>query len=246
VLNLDAANAKQGLRPFANGCASSDLNWFDLSSSAITGTLNSFASCGASTGWNGSGISSDPFRLNFNGTSNYVTTTLSSIYQSFTLGAWVKPSFTAGDRMDILSKVSYYATSTNDFPIGLYLNAAGTTATVYIDSGNDWNADLYVTSPAFANDAWHYIVATYDGSTLKIYVDGAAPTTATGSVTLATGSRNWSIGRVTYEQAGGGFGKTYFKGSIATATIYNRAISDPEISQNCKAQQSRFSGVVCN
>ncbi|MCX6117437.1 MAG: LamG domain-containing protein [Proteobacteria bacterium] len=56
VLNLDAANAKQGLRPFANGCASTDLSWFDLSSSGFIVTLANFATCGVTTGWNGSGV----------------------------------------------------------------------------------------------------------------------------------------------------------------------------------------------
>jgi hypothetical protein len=38
----------------------------------------------------------------------------------------------------------------------------------------------------------------------------------------------------------------YFVGSIALVRIYSSALSSSAISQNCKANQARFTGASCN
>jgi hypothetical protein len=70
---------------------------------------------------------------------------------------------------------------------------------------------------------WYHIVGTYDGTNLKVYVNGTAYTTAeTGS--LNTYSTNVEIGHYVP-------GSTFTNGSIDEVGIWNRALSTTEVGQ---------------
>lgn len=92
---------------------------------------------------------------------------------------------------------------------------------------------------------WHQIVATYNGfgliySNFKYYLDGTLqtttdPTFGTPTFIPTSGStRTFSIGR------GGGENTAYFSGSFAIARLYNRVLSDSEISKNFNVNRGRF------
>ncbi|MFC1741787.1 LamG-like jellyroll fold domain-containing protein, partial [Nanoarchaeota archaeon] len=74
--------------------------------------------------------------------------------------------------------------------------------------------------------AWHHVVATYDGTTMKIYVDGALNASSTNySGPLPTNDeptwigRNWNPGNST----------GYFNGTIGEVAIYNRSLSSVQV-----------------
>jgi hypothetical protein len=82
---------------------------------------------------------------------------------------------------------------------------------------------------------WYYLHGTYDGSNLRLYVDGQLKDT-----------QSWTNGieiPATYPLYVGrmGHGATYdISGSIAHVSIYDRPLSEQEIQQNYNALKNRF------
>jgi len=85
---------------------------------------------------------------------------------------------------------------------------------------------------------WYDITATYDGTDangMNVYINGAQAPTAIFFNTL-NGSILTSI-PVTF---GAGHNEFYLDGNIASARIYNRELTQEEITQNYNAMKSRF------
>jgi hypothetical protein len=80
--------------------------------------------------------------------------------------------------------------------------------------------------------AWFYGVATYDGSNVRIYINGNLESTNARTGTITSGAKN--IG------SNSGGSSEYFNGTIATVRVYNRAMSATEIQQNFNAQRTRY------
>ena len=128
-------------------------------------------------------------------------------------------------------------TDTNSFDEGWGLGFSGTSTTFM------WWVDHY-NDPATADISSHYgkwlhVVGTYDGTDQKLYFNG---------VEVDSEADTWTNkGSATNEiHVGTGIGtaNTIFRyglnGQIGNIQIYNRALSVAEITQNYKAQRSRF------
>ena len=146
--------------------------------------------------------------LKFNGTSTRVTIPNAASLQlstGMTLEAWVDPSTVNGSWRDVVYKGNdnYYleATSTN-----ASLPDAGVIA------GGSY-ADAFGTAKLTAN-AWSFLTETYDGSTVRLYVNGTqvASTAHTGAISTSTNPL----------QIGGDsiYGQ-YFAGLIDNVRVYN-------------------------
>lgn len=80
---------------------------------------------------------------------------------------------------------------------------------------------------------WHEVVITWDGTTARAYYDGSyINTVAIGTAALQ--APNFTIGA-----ANTGL-NDWFLGRIADVKVYNRALSDQEITQNYTALRRRF------
>jgi hypothetical protein len=151
-----------------------------------------------------------------NGTSSEVDPpALGTFYKTgFTLEAW---AYKQTGKKDV-GLVGTWAASQNGGPMiwvdnttGHYRLTLGATLGNYLDSG---------ISPAIGR--WQHVAATYDGSTARIYVDGAlaASSTFTGNV---GDSNTWRIGA--YGSPATGF----FDGNVDDVRVYSRALSATEI-----------------
>jgi hypothetical protein len=90
----------------------------------------------------------------------------------------------------------------------------------------DSNKQYTVTSPSTYNDgSWHQAVGTYDGTNVKLYVDGVLVATRAITDTIFYGSGGAAIGRE------GAIASNYFNGLIADVRIYNYALPPSEITQ---------------
>jgi len=103
-------------------------------------------------------------------------------------------------------------------------------------TGSDWNGGF--TSPSsFKINAWYHIAATYDGSYMRVYIDGVEdtggdfPVDLTGSINIAPASTQ--IGRCE-------LGGDIFSGVIDEVRIYNRALSAEEIAEHYRAGARKF------
>ena len=85
---------------------------------------------------------------------------------------------------------------------------------------------VYSTSDV-ADTGWHHVVGMWDGSCLRIYVDGVleGEESTSGSVK----ARDAPI------YIGGGSSELVLKGQIALVRIYNRALSEAEVSEHFEA-----------
>ncbi len=124
-----------------------------------------------------------------------------------TLEAWVNPSTVTNIWRDVIFKGNdnYYleATSPSGVPVagGTFGKAFGVTA--------------------LPVNTWTHLAATYDGATLRLYVNGV-PVSSSRSAPIATSSNPLEIG-------GDSIYGQYFQGAIDEVRIYNRALSPAEI-----------------
>lgn len=236
VLNLDAANATT-VAPYPTGCATGALTWSDLSTSSLVGSLTSFSGCNALSGWNGDGGqtvngTAGPYRLSFDGTDDYVNTSLdpSMLGQTFTISAWVYPTAAgnyrgiAGGHVDAHQGFVFGQWNTGYWQFG------------YGD-GSNWPTGV---ATVLTPNAWTYVTAVYKGSDyVKLYLNGTLTRTQPQSTDIVHTTNFW-VGRA-YNAAG-----RYFQGGIGEFAVYNRILTAAEITQNCTALKARFGGAVCN
>ena len=175
-----------------------------------------------------------PDRLTLNGTSDYVNLGASNYIEntSFTIAAWVYPTALGywGGIMDKFQADQYVT-------LGLWQTPFDNFDFV---TGNGTWGDAFTTT-TITTGVWYYVVATWDGTTKSIYLNGnlensvvpdASEAPCTGAGDLWVGARN--------------YGGAFYDGSIAAVQIYTRALSPSEISQNCNAYVSRFPGATCS
>tara|TARA_R110000851_G_scaffold259052_1_gene411539 strand:- start:195 stop:869 length:675 start_codon:yes stop_codon:yes gene_type:complete len=84
-------------------------------------------------------------------------------------------------------------------------------------------------------DQWQYVVSTFSGTEVSLYVDGEHIETLSFSSNIMDASSNdWAIGADTPN------GIRDWKGKISNVSIYNKALSATEVLQNYNAMKSRF------
>jgi hypothetical protein len=137
-----------------------------------------------------------------------------NLASGMTLEAWVKPTATDGWRTvaikQRLSNISY----------GLY----GSSSVVSTD-GEDGSAAF---SSPDAN-SWTHVASTYDGNTLRVYVNGVQAGTSTArSGPITPGNGPLSIG-------GNSIWGEWFKGVIDEVRVYDRSLSAAEIQSDMTA-----------
>ena len=157
----------------------------------------------------------------FNGVNNVIriqnTPSIDITGDQFTLAAWVYPTnVDAGDR-GIISKAHEGSSNRERYHLGF--NAGGN-LNVRIDNGTD-NQRLDAGGGSLVNDEWQFIVARYDGNTLKAYINGVEVGSGTASGFVAPSSQDLLIGKR--------YDTRHFEGRIDEPRIWNRALSEEEI-----------------
>ncbi len=157
--------------------------------------------------------------LEFNGVSDYVAVANSSSLQltsALTIAAWIK-----GDAWGAGSDVDTIARKGEASPINYQLAIADRQVSLMLD---DIDSDGGFRGNTLLNTGqWYHVAATWDGSTVKIYVDGVLdkdPPALRGG-TVGTDTRPLYIG--------GRAGADLFDGVIDDVHIYNRALDVNDI-----------------
>lgn len=130
---------------------------------------------------------------------------------SFTLEVWVKPC----DYDDDNTFMTKGDTQTS-------LKIAGGGQIEFCLYQNGWTQLLAKRPANWQVNEWHHIVATYDGTTMKIYGDGELLASKTATVSVSTNSHPLGIGRC-YDS-----GRT-LRGELALAAVYTKALSEMEV-----------------
>jgi len=177
--------------------------------------------------------------LNFDGTndivqsSNTINTTL-ALSNKITVEAWVNPT----NATYLGCIVGNY--QTNGSGMQFLLRRDYSNYTFWIDNGAGFNN---VTSAAtVTTGAWVHLAGTWDGSTVKLYVNGILSGTAsvTGSNIVSSTNQLW---------IGGNSAGTpeMFAGSVDEVRVWNRALCQSEIQNNMNCEiASSGTGLLVN
>jgi hypothetical protein len=178
----------------------------DASGNGNNGTIN-----GAT--WTTSGKYGNA--LNFNGTNALVTINNAASLQlttGMTLEAWVYPTVTGPWWGDVIYKGNdnYYLDGTS--------NPSGFPAM----GGTLPNAPPLYGTGGLALNTWAHLAATYDGATMRLYVNGVQVASRAQTGAIETSTNPLQIG-------GDSIYGQYFTGRIDEVRIYNRALSATQI-----------------
>ena len=201
----------------------SGTTWNDLSGNNNHGTLSANNAGSLPVFQNGS--------LYFNGSTSYVSIVSSVIPDngSWTLSTWVK-SPSAGSTEMINTR---HASTIK----GFLLTSRGNGIRVQLNNPGVQQFEPNSTSTIIDN-TWHLITITVDVSInqMKWYVNNNLANTINFSAGSLTGQGNFVIG---WDYAWSG-GAEYFRGNIATVSVYNSVLSSSEVATNFNAVKSRF------
>jgi hypothetical protein len=143
-----------------------------------------------------------------------------------TVMAWVKASSSPGTNKAIVAKGG--DTDCGLASYALY-SAAGGLAFYVAASRSTTISSPVVPAAQIWNGQWHAVVATYDGTAVRLYVDGAlvgSPTASNGAaIDYALDDTAFTVGDF---QPCAGFS---FTGSIDEVRVYNGALSDAQVAQ---------------
>lgn len=160
--------------------------------------------------------------------SNYQDTPSSSSLQltRFSVAAWFMTSNDYSANAMIANKGGHGSeTAGQNMNFGIWM-----TSNERIQAGFEAGAgrDYFATSPASYNyndGRWHYAVVTYDGSTVRLYIDGTqvASTPTSGATPDNTGTQPFRVGANSRSLS------LYFTGNADEVRVWNRAISPTEV-----------------
>ena len=158
--------------------------------------------------------------LSFDGDDYIIVGDSDSLKPTFvTLEAWVKNDGSPGNHRYIAGK--RYGGGYGSYH--LYTGSGGGLR-FYIGYDGSYVASPNVASVAIWDDNWHHIVGTYDGSTVKLYMDGAEIPGGTGTTEgIAYNDEDFYMGSY-----GTGY---YFSGLIDEVKVYSYALDGGEISE---------------
>ena len=180
----------------------------DASGNGLNGTIS-----GASwvTGKNGNALS-------FNGVNNLVTVPASNLLNlttGMTLEGWVYPTNSSSKWGCVLMKETsgFYA-------YALYVSPANRPTVFIVINGSEHGFEVPTT---LATNTWSHLAATYDGTTLNVYVNGVLAGSESLATTIPVSSGALRIGGNSI------WATEYFTGIIDNIRIFDRALTNDEI-----------------
>lgn len=223
-LNMSGLVAAWGFNTNSGMVAYSAMNESGTNNVSLQGTLinmnigvnNCTGNC---SGWNTSGRIGNV--IVFDGVNDYVSVMDHSELRlsdgrAFTLSSWIKTAPTTINQGIVRKGSGYSGGGGYDLLIK--------TNRINFRTGGATGTDNYLDVPNTADNIWHLITITSNGTYIKIYIDGVERTVSDPlySPTIGIETSNFDIGK--------GLTPTYWNGSIDEMKIWNRQLSNSEIS----------------
>lgn len=158
--------------------------------------------------------------LSFNGTSAYASVPDSSsldLTNRMTLQAWVRPTASSGWRTVMLKENS------SELIYGMYARESSNKPSGWIRTTTTTGSSLSAgATPSLPLNAWSHMTTTYDGSNLRLYINGTLRATRAVTGNMPVSSNPLKFG-------GNAIWGEYFAGQLDNIRIYNRALTAAEI-----------------
>jgi hypothetical protein len=194
--------------------------WRDTSGNGYNGTLTSGPTFDVSNKGNILFDGSDD-NIQLGNASTFLPTS------GITINSWAKTNVTG-----VYKKLFVTVTSGLSTITGIYFSLGPSPDNIYLGVITN-NGNQYATSTTNPSTSlFSNFCGTYDGANIKLYLNGALIATKAQTGTIV----NTGIGRI----SGYDSNTEVWNGNIATFSIYNRALSAAEISQNYEATRTKF------
>jgi len=216
ILNLDAG--------FDPSYPTTGSTWYDLSGNSRNGTLT-----------NGPTFNSaNSGSIFFDGTddqspvSNVIFNNVINSLSAITVEIWIKPPTSPKQYGGYISRQTSAVSNYTGWSIRQ--NNLNNGAIEWFGFGSNSNMITGSVTP----NAWNLATGTWNGTVMTLYINGSQASTRTNSTNVMSASgQTLVIGKLSY----GNFPQTF---SMASARIYNRALTAAEVLRNYNAQKSRF------
>ena len=146
----------------------------------------------------------------------------------FTMEVWVNPSDLSADNAFIMK---------GDNQVSIKTTSSGLEFYIY---SNGWQVIDVPFPKDFTAGKWSHIAATYDGSTMCLYVNGSLVGTKSLSASINSGNYPLGIGKC-FDP---GNASKQLRGSMAAAHVMNRALSAEEIKARYDTDLAGKTGVI--
>jgi len=184
----------------------------DISGNSYTGTLTN------GPVWTNGKVGQ---ALNFDGTDDYVSTTLASNAQTIkTISVWFKSDDAGSIGSDFVAQrfvTTLRGTTSTRFALGINNNKI---AAFWYDGANNLIEGTTTLSPA----TWYHAALTEDGTTLRLYLDGQLENSAAESSISTATSDTVTIGRTSNSSA-----TRHFDGVLDNIQLYNYARTQAQV-----------------
>lgn len=162
--------------------------------------------------------------MTLNGSSQAIVGQDVDIPTAITVAIWVNPT-TSSQNAIIVSK---HSSGTDAQALLQLISGSATFGVTTSGSGTLTNSG----SAAMGTGTWHHLVGTYDGTDVKLYVDGSLVDTDPATGTIATNAFAWTIGKEASASS------AYFNGSVDEFKVLDRALSAEEVKAEYDAQNA--------
>jgi hypothetical protein len=215
-VQVERASSATTFNPYYIG----DTIWRDISGGGYNGTLTNGPLFNTSNKGN----------ILFDGTNDNIQLGTASTFlptSGITINSWAKTNVTG-----VYKKLFVTVTSGLSSITGIYFSLGPSPDNVYLGIITN-NGNQYATSTTNPSTSlFSNFCGTYDGANIKLYLNGVLIATKAQTGTIV----NTGIARI----SGYDSNTEVWDGNIATFSIYNRALSAAEISQNYEADKTRF------
>ena len=164
------------------------------------------------------------FAGKFNGTNSYLYAA-NSVQQpttNFSASVWVYLNANSSGGYGIVGNFQSGVNPQKGWVIAR--SSADTKFSFWADGTANSNGGKVVGTTVIQTGVWYHVVGTYDGTSVKIYVNGSLENSATYSATPGTTNQPLVIGRWY-----GNYNDYYTDGKIDQVRIFNKAISATEV-----------------
>ena len=157
--------------------------------------------------------------FDFGGSNDYIdcgNDSTFNITSAITVSAWVKASSSGW-----VSSFPFFATKGINVSYMLFARKVSSTSLLpRLRIGINGDPNMVEATTSINSTDWHHILGTFDGSTMKIYVNGQLDNSKSLSQSIPTGTDNFTIGGT----SGGGT-----SASMSNVQIFNTVLSGTEV-----------------